>query len=129
MCPGSYTHVQVSLDGRYEVAYPTQLFDEHESFWQAEGEWWQMLEKYPTDAVLIPQGYPLAPVFRECLNRQPKVEKWAQSWRIVYEDRSYLVIAKQGTDLQFTGKITQSLPNATWQTLAGPHTRWQWTGM
>lgn len=50
-----YPEVKVSLDSRFEVAYPVAAAAENSRFYEAQEGWQQTLEKYPTDAVLIPR--------------------------------------------------------------------------
>jgi hypothetical protein len=59
--PGGYViwrlhpHAQVSIDGRYEVAYQPGVLEENVAFYEARPGWQGTLEKYPTDAVLVPR--------------------------------------------------------------------------
>jgi hypothetical protein len=78
-----YPRVKVSLDGRFEAAYPMRVFDDHGVFYEAEPGWQQVREKYPTDAVLVPAGVPIAPVLRA-----------EGLWPLVYQDDAYLVFMR-----------------------------------
>jgi hypothetical protein len=77
--------VKVSIDGRYEVAYPTHLLAEHEAFYEAAAEWRAFVDKYPVDFALVPVDAPVAPL----LGRD-------DAWREVYADDAYLVFARTG---------------------------------
>lgn len=49
----------MSLDSRYEVAYPDHVVTEHVDFAKAHGDQWHELpDRYPTDLVLIPTNAP-----------------------------------------------------------------------
>lgn len=96
--------VKVSLDGRYEVAYAPQVFEEHWEFFEAGPAWARLLDKYPHDAVLVPQSAkvrPLLEVFRGCeaAETQQKKLPTQQAWRFVYEDAAYVILARPQTDL------------------------------
>ena len=45
--------VKISFDSRYEVAYPAWRMDEDDRFYDAAEGWETILEKYPTDVVLL----------------------------------------------------------------------------
>jgi hypothetical protein len=87
--PGGYVmwklhpQVKISLDGRYEVAYRHGMLEEIEALYQAKPGWEETLTRYPTDAVLVPRGCPLA-------------EKMASlgDWRRVYRDGAFDVYAR-----------------------------------
>lgn len=77
-----YPDVRVSIDGRYEVAYPPELLAEHQILYQAKPGWRELLEKYPTDAVLTPLKRPLAEAISQL-----------EGWHRVYVDDAYAVYA------------------------------------
>jgi len=78
-----YPAVRVSLDGRFEVAYPHQVLVDHVVFYQAQPGWRDVREKYPTDAVLVPAGVPIAGVLRA-----------EGRWPLVYQDDAYEVYVR-----------------------------------
>lgn len=80
--------VKVSMDSRYEVAYPTWLVVQNIELYRQASSWREVLGAYPTDAVLAERVSPL-------------VERLAQDsrWRLVYQDRYFLLFARRGADL------------------------------
>ena len=80
--------VKVSLDGRYEVAYPAWLEDESYRFYVAEDGWRDVLTKYPTDLVLAPTALPIAHSLAS-----------AGDWRRVYGDGIFELFARPGLRL------------------------------
>jgi hypothetical protein len=95
-----YPDVRVSMDSRYEVAYPEWLVEENEQFFLAKEGWQRTLNKYPTDLVLVHKTLPLAKVIRQ-----------QSEWKKVYTDKVFELYARPGlklpvvdwTGLFFTG--------------------------
>lgn len=77
-----YPDVRVSIDGRYEVAYPPALLAEHQTLYEAKPGWRELLRKYPTDAVLTRPKRPLAEAISQL-----------EGWHRVYIDDAYAVYA------------------------------------
>jgi hypothetical protein len=75
--------VQVSLDSRYEVAYPAGLMEFHQQLIEARGDWRWLLEKYPADAVLAAKDVPLA----TALEKHP-------GWRLYFRDAECSVFGR-----------------------------------
>lgn len=82
-----YPSVLVSIDSRYEAAYPNWWVDESFSFYAARPGWKQTLAAYPTDVLLVRRTQPLAMAMKET------------NWRRVYIDRAYEVYERPGLDL------------------------------
>jgi hypothetical protein len=80
--------IKVSLDSRYEVAYPPALLADHVAFFAAGPRWRELLERYPTDLVLVPRAAPVVALLRT-----------ETTWSIVYEDDAYLLFARPGLEL------------------------------
>jgi hypothetical protein len=80
-----YPRVKVSLDSRYEVAYPDAVVSEVSGFYAASEGWEAKLQDLPTDAVLIPSDAPV-------LARMPET-----GWQRVYTDRAFQIYAPTGT--------------------------------
>lgn len=80
--------VKVSLDSRYEATYSEQVFDEHFSFYSGGEAFPSLLEKYPTDVVLVPRFLPLAERMGE-----------AEGWKQVYADPQFALHARPGAEL------------------------------
>lgn len=95
-----YPDIRVSMDSRYETAYPEWLVDENIRFYKAENGWQSILTKYPTDLVLVHKRLPLA-----------KVLPQQSEWKKVYSDHLFELYARPGlllpvvnlTDRFFTG--------------------------
>lgn len=83
-----YPDVRVSLDSRYEVAYPPEALEESLDFYLARPGWRKTLEKYPTDAVLVPRRLPVARMLADL-----------DSWTQAYEDDAYRIFTRPGLDL------------------------------
>jgi len=85
-----YPSIKVSLDSRYEAAYPTTLLDEHLTLYGARPGWRTVLERYPTDAVLVPRGAPVEATLATDAD-----------WPRVYEDDAYTIFARSQLGLRF----------------------------
>lgn len=82
-----YPAVKVSLDGRYDIAYPTAVADEQFAFHLGRPGWRETLARYPTDLVLVSRKSPIA-------TRMP-----GTGWKRVYRDRKFDLYARPGIDL------------------------------
>ena len=83
-----YPHVKVSLDSRYEVAYPHGAVEESVAFFNAEGSWRETLTKYPTDMVLAPATTKISKTMER------EIENGSLSWKVIYSDNSFTVFQK-----------------------------------
>ncbi len=82
--------IKVSLDSRYEAAYQTTLLDEHVELYGARPGWRAVLDRYPTDAVLVPRGAPVeTPLAADA------------EWPRAYEDDAYTIFARSQLGLPF----------------------------
>lgn len=93
-----YPALRVSIDGRYEAAYPPRLLEEHIAFYDGHPGWRELLDRYPTDLALIPRRRPVAPLMRA-----------RSGWTRVYEDDAYEVYARPGIDLPRVDRRGQHL--------------------
>ncbi len=84
LCP----NVLVSMDGRYEAAYPPGALEEHIQLYTAQPGWETVLAKYPTDLVLVSVGGPL----HEAIQHRSGFTR-------VYQDDAYSLFARDGLDL------------------------------
>jgi hypothetical protein len=80
--------VQISSDTRYEVAYPDWRLDEDFLFFDAGAGWEQILEKYPTDVVLLPVSLKVARKVADL-----------PGWKAVYRDSQFAIFARAGLEL------------------------------
>jgi hypothetical protein len=85
-----YPECRVSIDGRYETAYPQSTVEMVEDFFLAAPHWRQLLDDHATNLVLAPPG---APVNRE-LARLP-------DWKVLFSDQAAVLWAR----------VIQSPPN------------------
>jgi len=77
-----FPSVKVSIDGRFEVAYPPGALAENHAFYHAESGWRETLNKYPTDMVLIATSRPLAEAMSQ-----------VENWQRVYADDAFELYA------------------------------------
>jgi hypothetical protein len=80
-----YPRVRVSMDSRYEVAYPVWLAPMNEAAYD-KGDWRGFVGKYPTDAILAPRDSPMENAL-------------AGAWKRVYRDGAYALFVRPGMDL------------------------------
>ncbi|HVI07485.1 MAG TPA: hypothetical protein VND65_04240 [Candidatus Binatia bacterium] len=82
-----YPAVKVSLDSRYEVAFPDDVVKSVFDFYEARPDWRKTLEAFPTDAVLVPVDAPI-------VGKLPDA-----GWTKSYEDRQFQIYARPGLSL------------------------------
>jgi len=85
--------VKVSIDSRFEVAYPPDLLAEHLDFFYAGKGGAEMLGRYPHDVILVERDMPVAPLMRA----EP-------GWTLVYEDDTFLLFARPGLELPYADR-------------------------
>ena len=83
-----HPRVRVSFDSRYEAAYPPGAALENRDFYAASEGWRATLERYPTDAVLVPAA---SPVHAE-IERVP-------GWNRAYRDDAFAIFLRPGLGL------------------------------
>ena len=81
--------VKVSVDSRYDIAFPPAVVDESFRFYKAEPGWRGTLAKYPTDLVLTLRKAAVA-------RRMPD-----RGWKRVYADPWFEIYERPGLDLPF----------------------------
>jgi hypothetical protein len=79
-----HPRVKVSMDGRYEVAYPPWLAEENQGLYATAQDWRRVLDRYATDAVLIPKWSALESVLK------------GSDWPRVYQDDGFAVYTRPG---------------------------------
>lgn len=94
----TYPNVLVSLDGRYEVAYPTEVVTDVQHFYAADPSWKTALTKYPTDLALVVGSRKIA----ELLKTQT-------DWKRVYHDDAYEIYERPGLDLPIVDRSGQPI--------------------
>jgi hypothetical protein len=85
-----YPAVKVSCDGRYEVAYPPEQVEELWRFYAHSDNWQNVLQRYPSDAILVPRGHRLEKRLGTVADANDSPAWWA-----VYRDDGYVVYAHQ----------------------------------
>jgi len=83
-----YPAVRVSMDGRYEVAYPRGSLEDTRAIYAAEEGWRERLARYAPDVVLAPAGGRLAGGLAETAD-----------WTRCYRDDAFEVFARPGLGL------------------------------
>ena len=83
--------VKVSIDSRYEVAYPPGAVEEIVAFFNAHDGWRETLARYATDAILVPTWCPIHESLDEL---QPSQDH--PSFRRTYRDDAYSLFVRQG---------------------------------
>ncbi len=121
-----FPRVKVSFDGRYEVAYQEQVMPEHNAFFGGEEEWWSMLERYPTDAVLVHAQAPVCDQFHVlgddyCDLARPPLHEY---WNIVYRDDSFIVLAAQHCNLPRVDRRGMPLADGAHEAFSPTHAHW-----
>lgn len=108
-----YPQVKVSLDGRYEVAFQEQVMPEHNHFFEGGDGWWTILEQYPTDAALVHIQAPVVRRFDELRDDNHELPEFLQTWRVVYRDRSFAIIAPNKLGLPAVDNSSGELVDGT----------------
>lgn len=122
-----YPHVKVSLDGRYEVAYQSHVMSDHKQFSEGQGRWWELLDKYPTQVAMIDRQWPVYQQLKSALVAAESANSpWPSrdSWRVVYEDDAYLLIARAGVSLPYVERLGYPLPDQAWEAFSEAHAHW-----
>ena len=83
--------VKVSVDSRYEVAYPPGAVEEIVGFFDALDGWQQTLARYPTDAVLAPRWRPI-----DKLLDGLEPSDGIPAFRLKYRDDAYSLYVREG---------------------------------
>jgi hypothetical protein len=90
-----YPEIKVSVDSRYEVAYPDDWVERVFRFYEARDGWRETLNAYPTDMVLAPRNAPVLPLLHEL------------RWQPVYVDAQFEVAARPGLQLPTVNRDTE----------------------
>jgi len=93
-----YPNVKVSIDGRYEVAYAPGVFEDNVAFYDHKNDPRQILDKYPTDAVLVHRTCAVA-----------KVLSNLDGWKRAYRDDVFEIYARASLNLPVLDRTGQRL--------------------
>ncbi len=91
-----YPAVRVSVDSRYEVAYPNWWGEESLRFNDASPGWERTLEAHPTDVVLVRKTAAVARVIG------------TKGWTRIYADRAFEAYGRRGLELpavDYSGRV------------------------
>jgi hypothetical protein len=91
-----YPAVKVSLDSRYEVAYPDEWVERVFRFYEGRQGWRDTLAAYPTDLVLVPRNAPVRTQIREL------------DWKPIYQDAQFELYARPGLQLPAVEQSAES---------------------
>ncbi|PWU02881.1 MAG: hypothetical protein C5B53_01095, partial [Candidatus Melainabacteria bacterium] len=80
--------VKVATDGRRETAYPLNVYRDNVAFTDGVYQWDAILERYPSNMVLIPKGL-------ACYS----LMKLKPGWTLVYEDENSSLFIRNGSPL------------------------------
>ena len=86
-----HPRVKVSLDSRFEAAYPAGALAESDTFYEAAPGWEDVLARHPTDAALVPARTPIDSAMRAVSAMGAR-----GAWRRVYEDDAYALYVRPG---------------------------------
>ena len=76
-----YPQCKTMIDGRYEEVFPNDVFDLAMRLSVRQGQWWEVVNRFPTDIVVLPkQGYSVADL--------PSL----RGWKPVYQDHVSVVL-------------------------------------
>lgn len=89
--------VQISLDSRYEVAYPAWRLEEDFAFLEARDNWQSVLTKYPIDIVLVPRSMPIATKLQD-----------VPGWHAIYRDSQFALFAPDR--IQLPNQLSDDTP-------------------
>jgi hypothetical protein len=89
-----YPALKVSIDSRYEVAYPDAWVERSFLFYEGAAGWQSTLTAYPTDLVLTRTTAPVTPLLRK------------SNWRFVYRDAEFEMYARPGLALPVIDRNT-----------------------
>jgi hypothetical protein len=94
--------VRVSIDSRYEAAYPHEALADHLDFFYAAPRWRRVLESMPaTDVVLVPRRTPIGGL----LAREA-------GWTTAYEDDAWVLFARPGLALPYQDRRGERIEGA-----------------
>jgi hypothetical protein len=85
-----YPNVKVSLDSRYEVAYPKQVVNDQVALFMGEQNWKELLVKYAPDIILTHRRLPLTNLIKGSID-----------WEKVYTDHQWDIYAKKTSNLLY----------------------------
>ena len=93
-----YPQVKVSIDSRYEVAYPDSAIVENDDFYKAREGWQATLQRYDTHAVLVPVNSPLGVLLAKNESQMAKQIGWSP----IYKDSGFALYVPEAESEKFT---------------------------
>lgn len=120
-----FPSTKVSFDGRYEVAYQPNVMNEHNQFLGAVDEWWTIVDKYPTDAILV---HKQAPVFDHLVRISALADsqrpKSLAGWQLAYRDDSFLILTGPHKTMTHVDRTHQPMQDGAWEAFSSKHAHW-----
>lgn len=120
-----YPNAKVSLDGRYEVAFQPHVMPEQEAFFKAQGRWWETLEEYPTDAVLIDRGMEIAEKLDSLTIATAAKDRMAEPeqrmWKVAYEDDVFVLLVPETSGLMYESHLGEALVDGVHEAFSSEH--------
>lgn len=90
-----HPNVKVGMDSRYEVAFAPEFAEETMRIYQGDGDWKEFLNRYPTDAVLVPSHGPLDSLLTgDSPGNRGTPADTPQPWLEVFRDDAYAIFAR-----------------------------------
>jgi hypothetical protein len=101
-----WPRVKVSMDSRYEVAYPPGAFEDNLALYAGQGDSPQILARYSADAVLVPEWSPLNELLPEHCSAGD-----GECWRRVYRDDAFSLYIRTplSTSLPYTDRTGERI--------------------
>ena len=94
--------IKVSMDSRYEAAFPHHVFDDTMDFYKARDNWQDAFQRLAGDGVLIPRNFPICKIWE----KTP-----LEGWKLAYEDDSSLFFVRKDAHLPYVNHRHQPLSN------------------
>ena len=82
-----YPDVKVSMDSRFEVAYPYEAVQENTAFYNGASSWHEISQRYGTDGLLVP-NWAMVKIY---LDEKPT------TWKLIYKDGAYSLYMTEDT--------------------------------
>lgn len=97
-----HPQVRVSIDGRYEVAYRSDVSPKHDLFYEGREGWQSVMEEYAADAILVKQTSPV----RRLLGT---ASQSTEHYRLVYEDSVFALFVQDSLSVRASVAPASSL--------------------
>ena len=119
-----YPQVRVSFDGRYEVAYQEHMMGDHNRFYDADEDWWSIVGKYSTDAVLIHRDAKICSELETEKGIQELRYQTGSDWELIYQDDAFVLIGRPNLSLPAVDRRGIPIRDAAWEAFTPEHSHW-----